>query len=315
MTQAQTRKQKILGDVKKARRQRLILTTVIIAVLAIGVVAGIILLTPHTPPIPLIGAPISSAMNDQLNGVSNSTLVAVGNPSSVTPLSPESGQPLLLSGNKLEVLYVGAEYCPYCAAERWGLIVALSKFGTFSGLTYMASADSPEEFPDTYTFSFGSSSFSYRSSYNISFVSVEEEHRDHSAFQSPTSGEQSVLNHYDTSGDIPFVDIANEYVDAGGAQFSPGIIAGLNWTQIGSQLNNPSTGIAQAIDGTANTLIQAVCNVDGGQPSSLCRLTLAPPTQAPIMVTSEPSSTIFNTISASDIVDGLSWRSPPRLTW
>jgi hypothetical protein len=32
------------------------------------------------------------------------------------------------------MLYIGAEYCPYCAAERWPLVMALSKFGTFSNL-------------------------------------------------------------------------------------------------------------------------------------------------------------------------------------
>ena len=38
------------------------------------------------------------------------------------------------------MLYIGAEYCPYCAAERWSMIVALSRFGTFSGLTTIRSA-------------------------------------------------------------------------------------------------------------------------------------------------------------------------------
>ncbi len=33
---------------------------------------------------------------------------------------------------KPEVLFVGAEFCPFCAAERWPLIVALSRFGHFS---------------------------------------------------------------------------------------------------------------------------------------------------------------------------------------
>ena len=35
---------------------------------------------------------------------------------------------------------MGAEYCPYCAAQRWAMIVALSRFGTFSGLTTVHSA-------------------------------------------------------------------------------------------------------------------------------------------------------------------------------
>ena len=29
-----------------------------------------------------------------------------------------------------EMLYMGAEYCPFCAAERWAMVMALSKFGT-----------------------------------------------------------------------------------------------------------------------------------------------------------------------------------------
>ncbi len=40
---------------------------------------------------------------------------------------------LLVKDGKPEVLYIGA-YCPFCAAERWAAIVALSRFGTFSVL-------------------------------------------------------------------------------------------------------------------------------------------------------------------------------------
>ena len=38
-----------------------------------------------------------------------------------------------------EILYMGAEYCPYCAAQRWSTIIALSRFGKFSGLGNMSS--------------------------------------------------------------------------------------------------------------------------------------------------------------------------------
>ena len=50
--------------------------------------------------------------------------------SGVSPLTATTGQPALTSGGKPEILYVGAEYCPYCAAERWAMVVALSRFGT-----------------------------------------------------------------------------------------------------------------------------------------------------------------------------------------
>src|SRR5207249_3539085 len=32
---------------------------------------------------------------------------------------------------KVQVLFVGADYCPYCAAQRWSIIAALNRFGKF----------------------------------------------------------------------------------------------------------------------------------------------------------------------------------------
>ncbi|EQD78092.1 protein containing DUF929, partial [mine drainage metagenome] len=42
--------------------------------------------------------------------------------------------PKLTQNGKPEVLYIGAEYCPYCALLRWSLVGALSRFGKFSNL-------------------------------------------------------------------------------------------------------------------------------------------------------------------------------------
>ena len=72
-------------------------------------------------------------------------------------LAPVSGPPLT-SGGTPEVLYLGADFCPYCAAVRWPLIVALSRFGTFSGLRTTRSgiangADQHEPYPATPTWS------------------------------------------------------------------------------------------------------------------------------------------------------------------
>ena len=45
----------------------------------------------------------------------------------------------LMSGGKPEVFYAGSEACPFCGVQRWGMIVALSQFGTFSNLHLMQS--------------------------------------------------------------------------------------------------------------------------------------------------------------------------------
>lgn len=293
---AQTRKQKVLKDVQKARRTRNIVSIVVIVIIATGVIGGVLLLK-GTPPNPFIGKPISSTTYDQLAGVSDSTLVAVGH-AGVTPLTSETGT-LTTPDGKPEVLYIGTEYCPYCAAERWSIIVALEKFGNFTGLTYMQSADSPEVYPNTSTFSFHNAH--YASSY-ISFVSVETYDRNKQPLESISQDQQNILNQYDAGGSIPFVDVANKAVTYnGGSQFQPPAIAGLDWNAIGSQLNNPSSGIAKVVDAAANTLIRAICNVDGSAPSSVCSLTLAPPAQLPPIADNGPSSSTFSAPIAADI--------------
>src|SRR5438132_932286 len=122
---------------------------------------------------PLNGQPVSQTVLSQLSGVSMSTLNAVGGgPGGVNPTKPISGAPLTHNG-KPEVLYMGAEYCPYCAAERWSMIVALDKFGNFTGLEVTASSSS-DQLPNTPTFTFRNANYT---STHISFVSVEQSDR------------------------------------------------------------------------------------------------------------------------------------------
>src|SRR5438093_1482625 len=108
---------------------------------------------------PSCGKPVSPVVLSQLSGVSMNTLNTVGSgPSSIVGTKQvTSTTPLTLNG-KPEVLYMGAEYCPYCAAERWSMIVALDKFGTFTGLEYSASIPT-DIFPNTPTFSFRNATF------------------------------------------------------------------------------------------------------------------------------------------------------------
>src|SRR5207245_8284001 len=99
---------------------------------------------------------------------------------------PRSSGTLLVGGDgQPEVLYGGAEWCPCCAAERWAMVVALSHFGSFSGLHFTTSA-SNDVFPDTHTLSFNGST--YTSAY-LRFVPVELEDRNHGPLQTLDSQE------------------------------------------------------------------------------------------------------------------------------
>src|SRR5579859_7641099 len=91
------------------------------------------------------GAPTGTALSSVLTtvtGVPTSVTdqAADGKGAVTAPKAASGSNPALTANGKPEVLYVGAEYCPYCAAERWSMLVSLSRFGTFSGVTAIRSA-------------------------------------------------------------------------------------------------------------------------------------------------------------------------------
>jgi hypothetical protein len=237
----------------------------VVVVVAVSLVVGVYFALSNSSPYgSFVGKPVSAAVLDDITGVSNSTLASVGIPSDVLRPAQISGSPLTLNG-KPEILYIGGDYCPYCAVERWGLILALSRFGQFSGLTYTLSS-SADVNPNSPTFSFSSSSYT---SNDIAFVGVEEFGQDPNTVLHPlTTQQQSLITQYDTcaasgsSGGIPFIDIANAYALNCGAQ-SLLDISNKNWTEIATVLNNPGSNVAQLIDGAANALISAICKVTG----------------------------------------------------
>ena len=111
---------------------------VVVALVIIKVATG----GTTTPPGKTTFQPTSAAVLTDLTTIPASVFNSVGINSPITSITPPqsiSGQSELYgtnaSGQKVpEILYMGAEYCPYCAAQRWATIVALSRFGTWSGL-------------------------------------------------------------------------------------------------------------------------------------------------------------------------------------
>lgn len=193
-----------------------------------------------------------------------------------------NGSPPLTSEGKPEMLYIGAEYCPFCGAERWSMIMALSRFGTFSDLKTSHSS-STDSFANTPTWTFYGSH--YTSKY-LSFVPVEEETNyrqgnssnqnvPYATLQNPTSAEQALVTKWDPGtgqgGAIPFIDIGNKYIQVGDlSPFGPQDLQGKNWTQVAAALSQPSSAIAQGADGAANYLTAAICKLTNDQPASAC---------------------------------------------
>jgi hypothetical protein len=209
----------------------------------------------------------------EVTSASPTTLAAIGESSaSTSPVSTGSKKTLTAGNGKPEILFVGAEFCPYCAAQRWSIVEALSRFGTFSGLTATHSSTT-DIFPDTKTFSFYGSSYT---SSSLDFTSVELETNQvsgnaYTTLQTPTAAEEATLSTYDAApytsepGSIPFLDIANKYVSIGSG-YTPQVLQGLSLQQIAAQLNDKNSAVAIAVDGEANRIVAAITAATGIQP-------------------------------------------------
>ncbi len=287
-----TRREKIAAQRAAARRaeQRrriLIASGSILVVIAIVVVFVVVKLSSSSTPPAATSAsngPTGAALTavvDKVTSVPASTLDAVGDGGAPWQslqsgvIKPVTGSPLTENG-KPEMLFIGAEYCPYCGAQRWAMIVALSRFGTFSGLSTIHSSSS-DAYANTPTWTFLHAKYS---SPYLTFTSVEtttnvpdsSSPSGYGTLQTPTAAQEALESKYST-GTIPFIDFGNKYVSIG-SSYLPSVLAGLSWSQIATDLSNPNSPVAKAVDSAANYMTAAICKMTGNQPASACTATV-----------------------------------------
>ena len=257
-------------------RNRILAWSAVVVVIAVVVAFIAIKLSNNGGKAAASTLPTGAALSKITSGATSvppATLDAVGAGAVQTPVTKLSGQPPLTKNGKPEVVYVGAEYCPFCAAERWAMAVSLSQFGTFSNLG-VTHSDTSDVFPNTKTLTFYKSSYS---SDHVVFSPVETTDPTKKNLQTPSSEEQALVAKYDappyvpsqSQGSIPFVDIGNKYLISG-ASYSPAILQGKSWSQIAAALHDPSSPIAKGAVGTANMISAAICKTTGNQPSNVC---------------------------------------------
>jgi hypothetical protein len=199
------------------------------------------------------GAQTDAQVAKAVTSVSATTYGSVGDGGAAVPKAI-SGLPELMSDGKPEVLYMGGEFCPFCAAERWAIAEALSRFGTLTGLSFIHSA--PDD-GDIATLTFAHAHYA---STSVAFTPVEwfgetedpNSPFDHVVLQQPTSAELALFGKY-AGGSIPFVDIGNRYVISG-SQYVPTDLSGMSWSQIAAAMRDPSSQVAKDIDGAANEI-------------------------------------------------------------
>lgn len=179
-------------------------------------------------------------------------------------------------GDKAKVLYVGGEFCPYCAGERWAMVAALSRFGTFTGLAPTTSADNDGNIP---TVTFAKATYT---SDTVTFSAHETRDRQGKPLQTLPDDIAKIMTTYDAppyvdsknAGSIPWtwfglwqaVGSAVPLTDFTGG----GSVATVTHDEVATAMNNGSDGLGKDILAASNVISAQICALNGNQPASVC---------------------------------------------
>ena len=262
---------------KAERRSKLMIAGATVGVVAIVVIALVIAaLQGGTDVTGQSSTALDQATFAKVTSVPDASLDTVGAGASDNP--PKTiDAPALTKDGKPRVLYVGAEYCPYCATERWPLVVALSRFGTWNNLSASFSAPAPEVNPNTATVSFHGATYS---SQYVSFTGYE------TSTNKMTNGQWGKLDtlegedlalfqkynappYVQSSGAIPWINFGGTSIQAG-ASYNSAVILNKTQAEIATALADPTTDIAKGVNGAANVLTAQICKSTNQQPTAVC---------------------------------------------
>ncbi len=177
-----------------------------------------------------------------------------------------STEPMKRSG-KLFVFFMGAEYCPYCAAERWAIVRSLQKFGQWTGLKQTMSAARDEPFLNLPTYDFTGASYT---SPHIEFVARELKDREFKPLQKLLKTEERIVRKFNRRKEIPFLLLGGRFMQIG-AGFSPKIFIGHTFRQTETELKKIESEIRRTIDDEANIISALLCV--SGLPADVCKET------------------------------------------
>jgi len=159
-----------------------------------------------------------------------------------------ASEPFKSDSKKVLVYYLGAGFCPWCAAERWSIIEALKNFGTWEGLKPDKSAERNEPFLNLPTYNFSSAKF--KSDY-VEFVGKEFQDRNFQDLDHFTDVDNAIIDNYNLQGVIPFIFIGGSFVRIGSGP-KPEQLVGLSHDDVKKQLEKKDTNLAKAIEEEAN---------------------------------------------------------------
>lgn len=264
---------------RRAQRRRVfLLGGGAIAAVIVVVVALVVVALNRAPSKQLGSAILPASVTGVLTNPDISTLNSIGTgalPSArQLPIRKVNGTPLT-SGGKPELLYIGADFCPYCAAMRWPIAIALSRFGTLGHPLTGIHSNASDIYPNTATLTFYHQR--YTSPY-LTFTPVENETLDHAPLQPVTKAQDAIWTKYDSPyKGYPFLYFGGKVVMPS-YLFDPAVLrvgqakkgAPLSWQQVATALRSPSSAISRNVYGAANYITAAICVMTGNQPGSVC---------------------------------------------
>lgn len=233
----------------------------------------------------------------ELTSIPASTFNAVG----VTSPAVAIYDPLKTKGQKIlqladsagvkrpTVFFYCAEYHPVCASLTWPTVIALSRFGTISGLYNVNSApNGPYKGTPSFTFSH----VRYVSKW-INFFSVESSSNvpyrgGFQPLQTLSPAELTIVKKYDTKafipyaqspGQIPFITFANQVILGYGSIFTPAALVNTTRDAVAANLADPTNPLSQALVASANLQIASICKMIHNADTAVCG---APGTKAAI---------------------------------
>jgi hypothetical protein len=265
------------------KRNRLLAIGAVIAVVVIVVVVVAVGLSSGGGGSSVARQPAPPAAVAKVENIPLSTLIAASarQPVDIGAKPAVGGPPPVPAGAPATTpvaLYIGAEFCPYCAALRWPLVIALSKFGTFSNLSQTHSAVRDGNIG---TWSFYGSTYTSR---YITFDPLElYTNQPSGGYYKPLEANQlsqaqnalwqANTNAYVTNRQegFPFFDFAGKFVLMN-APYPVTLVEGRSFSSILAEVGDNTSAVGLTINSSAASLIKNMCNALGGNaPSSVCQ--------------------------------------------
>lgn len=261
-----------------AQRRNRLLAYGLIGVVVVVIVALVLVKVAGGGSSGTLRSPLPATASAKLDNVQLPVLTAAA--SKVPDLQPATpatggassapgGPGASLGGAKPEILYIGAEFCPICATERWPLYIALSHFGTFSNVSKSHSAVQDGNIP---TLSFYGST--YTSNY-LKFTPVETYTNQpsgnyYSKLETPTANQQAIWTAAQGSNlTFPFIDMGGK-LQLTTSQFPSNILEGKSFNDVLNAVGDNSNTVGADIDASAAVLTKYFCGLTKNAPANVC---------------------------------------------